>query len=61
MMSKLFHFQLPNFFIKLEYCKNQKSSLGETEGIFYNFLKALFWRNVKEYEIQALNMNKDGK
>ena len=46
-MSKLFHFQLPNFLLKLEHCKNQKSSLGETKTIFHNFLRTLFWWNVR--------------
>ena len=40
---KLFHFQVPNFLLKLAYFKTQKSSLGKTIKIFYNFLRALFW------------------
>ena len=46
MKSLLFHFQLPNFFLKFAYFKNQKNSLGETKIIFYNFLRALFWWNL---------------
>ena len=45
MISWLFHFQLPNFLPKFEYCKNQKSSLDDTKDIFYNFLRVSFWRS----------------
>ena len=34
---QLFHFQLPNFFLKLAHFKNEKCSLGETKINFCNF------------------------
>ena len=40
-------FSIPNFLLKFEYCNNQKSSLGKTKSILHNFLRALFWWNVK--------------
>ena len=60
-MSQLFHFQHLKFLLKFEYCKNQNRSLDETESIFHNFWRALFWWNVKYYVTQAFNMNKDRK
>ena len=36
-----------NLLLKFEYCQNQKSSLGGKKIIFYNFLRALFWSNIK--------------
>ena len=39
----LFHLKLPNFLLKFEYCKKQRSSLGKTKSIFHYFLRALFW------------------
>ena len=42
-----YFFQLPNFALNFEYCKNQNSSLDETKSIFHNFLRALFRWNVK--------------
>ena len=46
-MTQLFYFQLPNSLLKFEYYKKQKSSLSEKKIIFHNFLRTLFWWNVK--------------
>ena len=35
MISWLFVFQLPNFLLKFEYCKDKKSSLGEKKDLFF--------------------------
>ena len=44
---RIIPFYLPNLLLKIEFCKNQKSNLGETKSISHNFLRVLFWWNVK--------------
>ena len=53
-LGNLFHdliiipFSIANFLQKFVYCKNQKSSLCERKSVVHNFLRTLFWRNIKQ-------------
>ena len=50
MMPYSFHFHLPNFLLKFENCKNQKSILGEVKVIFQNFQCKIIGDTRFEYE-----------
>ena len=39
---RIIPFYLPNLLLKIEFCKNQKSNLGETKSISHNFLRVFF-------------------
>ena len=60
-MQSIFLFELPNFLLKLEYYKNQKSSLAKTKkkNLFNGFILVKCKHN--RTHTQTLNIKKDGK